>query len=136
MLPRRAPPSWFERKILQSVLARVGSAPIDLVLWNGERYSAAGLRPAAEVFIRDRRTLLKLAINPDLYFGDGYSDDAIRVEGDLVALLQAIYVAKGDYFPERAWAKLMSRWQDWVSRNTRHGSRRNIHHHYDIRTDF
>ena len=30
-------------------------------------------------------------INPDLGFGDGYSDGRIEVEGDLVAFLEAVF---------------------------------------------
>jgi cyclopropane-fatty-acyl-phospholipid synthase len=133
MTPTIRPPSWFEKRLIRSVLARLGSFPIDVVLWNGERVSAGHGPRVASVRIGDRRTLLQLALDPDLRFGDAYSDGAIQVEGDLVALLEAIYRSDDGHRVLRGWR---GRWEDWRQANSLRGSRRNVHHHYDIRTDF
>ena len=42
--------------------------------------------------IADSASLLKLLINPNLYFGDAYSDGSIEIEGDLASLIEAVYV--------------------------------------------
>jgi cyclopropane-fatty-acyl-phospholipid synthase len=66
--------------------------------------------------------------------GDGYAAGSIRVEGDLARLLEAVFRASEP-------TGLLPRWISWGlarvrRRNTRAGSQRHIHHHYDIGNDF
>src|SRR5437867_9462378 len=127
---------WIEHRLLELLLMRTGRLPIQFVLRNGERIQTGDEEPVARVFIRDRRTLWKLACNPELYFGDGYSDGSIRVEGDLVALLDTVCKAGADKLDKGILARAVSRWLEQRQRNSLRGSRKNIQHHYDIRTDF
>jgi cyclopropane-fatty-acyl-phospholipid synthase len=80
---------------------------------------------------KDRRSLIAVLLNPEMNFGDLYSQGDIEVEGDLVRALEALYQA-----PDRLITRLLSRWLALIQSCGLHGARRNIHHHYDIPTDF
>jgi cyclopropane-fatty-acyl-phospholipid synthase len=81
--------------------------------------------------LQDTKALLALWLNPEMAFGDLYSEGRLEVEGDLVRLMEALYAV-----PERRMARLISRALGWLQRNTQSGARRHIHHHYDISADF
>jgi cyclopropane-fatty-acyl-phospholipid synthase len=88
------------------------------------------------VRIKDRQTLLGLLRNPRLGFGDAYSDGRLEIEGDLVQLLGFVYRSSK---PSGAGSSLGQRLGEWLNRprrNTLHGSRENIHRHYDLGNDF
>lgn len=123
--------SRFERMLIHRLLLRAGNPPVQLRLGAGEPIAAADGPHVARLTFRDRRTLFRLALNPDLYFGEGYMEGRIAVEGDLLALLEAIASARTNVRPG-----LIGRWFDRQRSNTLGGSRRNIHHHYDIGNDF
>ena len=73
-------------------------------------------------------------MNPEVVFGDAYSDGRIEVDGDLVRVLESIYPSSRVV---RNWRwRLMSKWLAWVQANSRYGSTRNIRHHYDLPTEF
>lgn len=86
------------------------------------------LRPA--ILIRNWRTLAKVALHPDIGFGDAYSEGDLEIEGDLVRILENLYRS------QRPAGGLFSRLLDWTQANTLQGARRNIHHHYDLSNDF
>lgn len=116
---------------MQVVQKLAGDVPVRLDDAGPEKKQAhvEPLRPA--IVIRRKKTLAAIALNPDIGFGDAYSDGRIEVEGDLVRLLENLYQSPKSHNPG-----LVSRWLDWVQANTLRGSRRNIHHHYDLSNDF
>src|SRR4051794_33760491 len=84
--PAAAPPSAggsLEGKMLRRLLGMVGDPPIEFVLWSGERITTHPT-PSATVRIADRATLLGLAKDPHIRFGDAYSEGKITIDGDLV----------------------------------------------------
>ena len=123
--------SWFNRHLLRVVQKLAGDVPVRLGDDGPVEKQAhvEPLRPA--IVIRRKKTLAAIALNPDIGFGDAYSDGRIEVEGDLVRLLENLYQSPKSHSPG-----LVSRWLDWVQANTLRGSRRNIHHHYDLSNDF
>ncbi len=124
--------SWIDRSLLKAVRRAVGTAPISLALPHLEDRPSTS--PIGTVRIADRATLAGLVMNPEVVFGDAYSDGRIDVEGDLVRVLESIYPSTRVV---RNWRwRLMSKWLAWVQANTRYGSARNIHHHYDLPTEF
>jgi len=128
-----APDRWLVRRLLHAI----GSPPIGVVLWDGEEISASDLPAVAHVFVSDRPTLLKLLWNPSLHFGDAYSTGRIKVKGDLLEFLQAVYRAKaGVYKPPGALPRSVTRWWRRWRTNSPTGSRASIHHHYDLGEDF
>lgn len=127
----------FEKRFLAHLLRSLGDAPLQIRLRNGEPVSAGGNGPATGVQIANGATLARLFINPDLYFGDAYTDGLIEVEGDLVKFLETVFLHR-----RRASAPLFggrSRLAGWMNRsrsNAPSDARRNIHQHYDIGNAF
>jgi cyclopropane-fatty-acyl-phospholipid synthase len=124
--------SWVDHSLLKAVRRAVGSAPISLALPHIENRPDAS--PIGTIRIADRATLAGLVMNPEVVFGDAYSDGRIEVEGDLVRVLESIYPS-ARVVRNLRW-RLMSKWLAWVQANTRYGSTRNIRHHYDLPTEF
>lgn len=124
-----------EKLLLSRMMRAIGNPPVRLVLWNGQEISNHEGDAVARVLIRDRGALLKLVIDPELYFGELYSAQRVEVEGDLLDFLEAVYRTWPLQRPDKIGKKLLAPFGD-VRRNTIPGSRRNIHHHYDIGNDF
>ncbi len=126
----------IEKLLIRRMMALLGDPPVTMVLGKGTVLYAPPGKSAATIFMRDRKTLLKLFANPELHFGDGYTDGSIKVEGDLVQLLEAVFQSmskpsKNSFLAGYA-AKVMHRPRS----NSSAGSKDNIHHHYDIGNDF
>ncbi len=133
-----AKPRSFEGRLLQRVLAVFGNPRIAIDLWNGERVYVAHEPPLVSFKVADRTTLMRLCRDADMNFGEAYCDGAIDVDGDLGVLLEELYrsVARP---AERNAITLARRFAHALHRrpaNTVHGSRDNIHHHYDIGNAF
>ena len=137
----------FDRWLVRRILAESGHPPVVIDLWDGARIASAGPaaaaaagapppEPVARVEIRDRRTLHSLLVNSDVAFGDALSADRIRVHGDLVAFLEAVYRASDAAVRRDSWKRRVKTWLNRPRRNTRRGSQANVHHHYDLGNDF
>ncbi|MGB8768176.1 MAG: cyclopropane-fatty-acyl-phospholipid synthase family protein [Candidatus Korobacteraceae bacterium] len=126
--------SWIDRSLLNAVRRALGTAPISVALPHIENRPNTTSLLVGTVRIADRATLAGLVMNPEVVFGDAYSDGRIEVDGDLVRVLESIYPSARVV---RNWSwRLMSKWLAWIQANTRYGSSRNIHHHYDLPTEF
>jgi cyclopropane-fatty-acyl-phospholipid synthase len=127
----------MEKFLLMKMMSAIGNPPLRIVLWNGEEISDHDGNVVAGVHIHDRGALLKLIADPELYFGELYSTQRVEVQGDLRDFLEAVYRAwpQRGVSRSRAGKKLLASFLD-NRRNTLSGSRRNIHHHYDIGNDF
>ena len=129
----RAVERWLARQILRGL----GSPPVRFVLSSGEEVSVSEAAPVARLVFHDRATLWKLAARPMLEFGEAYSAGRLEVEGNLLELLIAVYRAVA---ATRRPGRLPSLWKakvvHWLQSNTLAGSKRHIHHHYDIGNDF
>src|SRR3984885_14782593 len=124
-------------RMLRRLLSRFGNPPVEFVLWSGERVApASGTAATIKIRIHDRATLLRVLRDPQVQFGEAYSSGRVEVEGDLIQLIELIYrgmpVQPAANSLRARLAGLLRRSQ----RNTMAGSRRNIHHHYDIGNDF
>ena len=128
--------SWIERWLLQRIANSINKAPVRLLLGDGGELSPLKMKPVASVILPDWRTLARLALNPEVEFGDGYADGRILVEGDLVSLLENVFRLSTTAKREGFFSKLLSRWLQLMQSNTLRGSARNIHHHYDLTVDF
>src|SRR5580658_725414 len=127
--------STMNRWFLQRLHRLIGSPPVRLAVGDGEAFPADVTDAVATVRIDGLRTLVSLALNPEVGFGEAYSDGRIEVEGDLVPLLETVLESMPEGGPSRR-ARLFSRGLDWVQANTVRGSAKNIHHHYDLNVDF
>ncbi|GAB4281625.1 MAG: cyclopropane-fatty-acyl-phospholipid synthase family protein [Deferrisomatales bacterium] len=125
----------FDRWLAAQVLRAAGNPPVGLILWDGRRVRSDE-EPSVWVELRDRSLLPRLLVDPSLTFGDGYAEGRIRVRGDLLAFLEAVF------HPARG-PSLLGTTQQAVLRllhhprsNSLRGSRENIHHHYDLGNEF
>src|SRR5580658_3967548 len=129
---------FAEEWLLSRILEATGSAPVRLRVKGGADVSPPGVgAPVATMVIQDRSTLAGLLRDPEVNFGDAYMDGRIEVEGDLVRFLEAIYQGMENSSAAGKWySKAASKWMDLLQDNSRHGSRNNIHRHYDLGNDF
>jgi cyclopropane-fatty-acyl-phospholipid synthase len=120
----------LDRRLLRTIHQIAGSAHVRMELGGSSRRMS--LCPTLPIIrLKDRKTLIAVLLNPEMNFGDLYSQGDIEVEGDLVRALEALYLA-----PDRLITRLLSCWLGWIQSCGLRGARRNIHHHYDIPTDF
>ncbi len=126
--------SWADSSLLKMMRRTIGAAPIALALAHVENRPSPASSSIGTIRIADRTTLVALMMNPEMVFGDAYSDGRIEVEGDLVRILESVYRSSR---VTRSWCgRLMSKWLSWAQSNTRYGSSRNVHYHYDLPTEF
>jgi cyclopropane-fatty-acyl-phospholipid synthase len=124
------PHKRLDRRLLSSIHQITGPARVRMELGFSSRQMS--LCPTLPVIrLKGRRTLIAVLLNPEMNFGDLYSQGDIEVEGDLVRALEALYQA-----PDRLITRLLSHWLSWIQSCGLRGARRNIHCHYDIATDF
>ncbi len=125
------PLQWFQRALLSAL--QKGSAPAGVRLAMGRPDNNVAMLPSAvpTIWIKDGPALLALARNPQINFGDLYSEGRIEVEGDVVTLIEHLY-----HIPVSLSARLYSKWLALMESNSLSGSQGNIHHHYDISNDF
>ena len=126
------------RRLAERLLAALGNPPVRLLLWSGEAVTTARDPPVVTLRIADRATLVRLMLDPDMQFGEAFTDGRIEcVEGDLVRGLETTFRASAvnpdAYDLVRRWARARSILR---RRNTVDGSRRNIHAHYDLGNEF
>ncbi len=122
---------WLARKVLRAL----GDPPIRLSLWDGTDVNPCPAAPVARVFVRDRGAFYLLLLNPELQFGELFSSNRLRIEGDLTTFLEALYRAKA----HSEYGKLQQHLLRWINRprkNTLARARDNIYQHYDIGNDF
>jgi cyclopropane-fatty-acyl-phospholipid synthase len=125
-----------DRWLLRRISSFLGDPPIEFLVRGGARVRATSA-PIGRVTFASRATLLWILADPWMRFGDAYSDGTLTVDGDLVAVLEAVYRASG-MGDKPSWLR---RAADLTHRrrphgNTLRGSRDNIHHHYDIGNAF
>jgi cyclopropane-fatty-acyl-phospholipid synthase len=130
--PRPGRPPVLDRWVLMRIQQRLTPAPLDFRLWDGTGVRSADPRPVGTIVIKDRPTLWGLAHHPDLQFGEAFTAGSLEVEGDLVATLEAIYLAlEAHVTPSRRRAS-----RPRMRVNSRPRARLNVHHHYDLGNDF
>jgi cyclopropane-fatty-acyl-phospholipid synthase len=126
--PRVSP---LDRWLAQRVQQGIEPVAVRLELWDGTSPYSALARPVGDVIVRDRRALLGLAVDPNLWFGEAYTAGRIDIRGELEPVVEALSRASA---PESSWI-------DWVRTaiaipTTLSGARHNVHHHYDLGNDF
>lgn len=129
-------PRSTDQWLLERISDAIGDLRVRVVFADSQSFSPPN-SPVATVVVPDRKTLIRLILDPEVAFGEGYTDGTIQVQGDLVKLLEAAYQSKFHRDPEGPlYSKLASKWMSWLQDNTLRGSRNNIHCHYDLSNDF
>lgn len=122
--------------LLKSIYRAAGQPAVRLRLRNGAEVSPKDTLDVADIIIQDRKTLLRLLLDPEAEFGDAYSKGRIALEGDLVRALEILYRSMQEAAHHGWYVKLVSKCMEYVQRGSLRGSRRNIHRHYDLNTEF
>jgi cyclopropane-fatty-acyl-phospholipid synthase len=119
----------LDRWALERIQQTVRTAPIRFLLWDGFELPPAGGVPAvATIVFRTRAALLKWMWNPELQFGETYMAGAVEIRGDLLKLLDEIYLTwSGSTGSPRSL---------WQRANDAFTARANVHHHYDLGNEF
>ena len=128
--------SALEKWLLQKIYDAVGRPPLRLMLKSGASVSPETDLPVANIVIDDLKTLMWMVMDPEVGFGDAYRDGRITVEGDLLAALESVMERMTRANHRNWYGKVVSKGMDFLQRNSLHGSRKNIHRHYDLGTDF
>src|SRR5215472_7492722 len=83
--------SRIDEWILQAIYRAAGQPSVRLAIRNSDAVSPKDALPVANIVIQDRKTLLRLLLDPEAEFGDAYSKGRIALEGDLVSALEILY---------------------------------------------
>jgi cyclopropane-fatty-acyl-phospholipid synthase len=127
--PSAAPDRW----LLRSIADALPGSGVALSLWDG---TTAGEDRGLRVRFKAREALWRIARNPELHFGDLYSEGLLEVEGDLVTVLERIYDATAAGRRTQS-SPLWSLWREQSTRSRTIGAARdNARHHYDLGNDF
>jgi cyclopropane-fatty-acyl-phospholipid synthase len=129
-------PSSVDRLLIQRIRTAIGNLPVAMSIGKSGQDSPAGAEPVARVHIANRRTLMKIALDPEVAFGDAYMTGGISVDGDLVRFLELVLKSMQQAERSGWYSRLRSRWLRRTQANSLRGSARNIHHHYDLTADF
>ncbi|HUI58541.1 MAG TPA: cyclopropane-fatty-acyl-phospholipid synthase family protein [Bryobacteraceae bacterium] len=92
--------------------------------------------PAPAILYRDRAALVRSILGGECGFGDGYANGHVRVDGDLVTVLEEVYRSLRAAHSPTWLERSLKRVRLLAHPNSRAGARRNIHRHYDIGTGF
>ncbi len=101
-----------------------------------------GSGPPVRVHVRDRRTILRILLNPPLGIGESYMDGGLVLpDGDVGVFLDLIgrNFDHSRYTPRRTGAAVRlwrAAWRAVDGWNDRAAARRNVRRHYDLSTEF
>jgi len=135
-LPVAAPAA--ARAVFQ-LLSRLQTGTLDLQLPDGSQARFGnGQAPRAALRLNDWRMCSAVLKAGDVGFAESWIDGAWS-SPDLVALL-TLFIANREAVESAIygswWGSLAHRVRHWLNRNSRRGSRKNIHAHYDLGNAF
>lgn len=123
--------TWRER-LMARCLGWMGDPPVTVQFDNGERVTTSKQTPVTTVHFdaesSSLASILRMIYDPYRFFGEGYADGHIRVEGDLVEMLDAVFRSAPSGFKMRRGGV--------PNNNSTVASKNNIHQHYDLGNDF
>jgi cyclopropane-fatty-acyl-phospholipid synthase len=120
-----------DRTLAAGLQRTIEASAVRVELWDGSSPYSATRPPIGDLIIHDRRTLLGLIVDPELWFGEAYMFGRLDVRGGLEPVVEALSRTEG---PRSSWVE----WMRTVTTlpNTVTGARRNVHHHYDLGNSF
>jgi cyclopropane-fatty-acyl-phospholipid synthase len=127
-------------RLLFAALSRMSVGSIQVLLPDGRSHTFRGGTPGPQgaITVADWRSLSLLVRSGDIGFAEGF----IRGYWTTPDLTRLIEVAALNMDPIEAtlsgkgWMRSLYRLRHWLRPNTRRGSRRNIHRHYDLGNEF
>ena len=119
-----------DRWLAERVQRLVAPVAVRLELWDGTSPFSASDPPVGDLVVRDRRTLLGLAVNPDLWFGETYAAGRLAIRGAAEPVIEALSRVSGPAATWRARLRALL-----APPNSLRDARRNVSH-YDLGNDF
>jgi cyclopropane-fatty-acyl-phospholipid synthase len=120
----------WDRRAAAHLQRAIREAGVRVELWDGSSPFGHG-QAIGDLVIRDRRALLGLIVNPELYFGEAYMTGRLDVRGSLEGVVEALSRLPA---PATTWHHRLSSRLAWP--NSLASARRNVHLHYDLGNDF
>ena len=120
-----------DRWLAARVQRMIEPAAVRLELWDSSSTYAGSREPIGDLLVGDRRTLLGLALNPDLWFGESYMMGRLEVRGSLEPVVEAL-TANSPLRP--SWPQRLR--MTFSRGNSLSHARHNVHHHYDLGNPF
>lgn len=127
---------WLLLRLLQQIIRVGGLTIIDPM---GRSHALGQTEPVVAVRISDWRTVRRIALNPDLAFGEAFMDGTLKIErGEVFDLLELCLMNLASH---------KGNWMQRMRRKIRHLTRRvaqhnpvpvaraNVAHHYDLSDD-
>ena len=133
----RGKPPAAARAVL-GLLSRLQHGTLDLQLPDGSSARYGSGEPQATLYVRDWAVFGRALRSGDIGFAEAFIDGQWQSD-DLSALLTLLVANRGEL--ESAvygswWGSLLHRLRHALNRNSRRGSARNIHAHYDLGNSF
>ena len=127
-------PLWMlERSLIERAFERAGNPRVVVVMWDGtligDPQTAVG-----QIIIQQPGVLRRLFWNPDLAFGECYSEGGLLIHGDLQAVLLEVNRGLSRVRTRRPVRRTIKRLTSRSHSLT--NSQSNVHHHYDLGNDF
>ena len=129
--PTRRRVTALDRWLASQVQQTIEKAGVRLELWDGSSPYEASRPTVGDLVVGDRRALIGIAVNPDLYFGESYMAGRLHVRG---VMRQVFAALSGASLADPTWRQRIS--AALASANSLRSARRNVHHHYDLGNDF
>ena len=129
--------TWLDRWLVHKMLEIAGNPRVRISLWDGVEVTPPYEDPIAVMVYSDRGALLKSIVDPELYWGDLYSKDRVKFEGNLTEFMQTVFLGIRGRKDKRSLIRKMVLWLDrrFISRS-QDNAKENIHHHYDLGNEF
>jgi cyclopropane-fatty-acyl-phospholipid synthase len=125
-------PTLIDRWLATHVQRTIDAAAVRLTLWDGSSpCEVSGRCLVGDLVVHDRSTLIGLALNPDLWFGEAYMAGRMEIRGAIEPVVEAL---TGLSAPEPSWRQRLA--TALSVPNTLRGARDNVHCHYDLGNDF
>jgi cyclopropane-fatty-acyl-phospholipid synthase len=131
-------PSFVQKAFSYVLKLKFGSLTVQLPDGERYRYQAAGAGPDADFIIHNYSFARRLFEAGDIGIADAY----IAKEWDTPDLTKFLMLfcvnheAVQTLLPGRPFVRLYQRFRHWLNRNSKSGSKRNIHAHYDLGNAF
>lgn len=134
--PPAGPVTPVDRFLLRLFKTAIGRPPLTFTLWDDDRPKPSQTgRAVGRITFLTRMALWQTCLHPELGFGDRYAAGEIRIDGDLVRVLQAGFAAM-DRSPFTQFKRRFLTRLPPPHGNSQGESRRNIAWHYDLGNDF
>jgi cyclopropane-fatty-acyl-phospholipid synthase len=124
--------TFIDRSLAEGFQRWLRPGRLRLELWDGSSSWPSDTASVGDVVVADRWALVKLIVDPDLQFGELYTQGRVTLRGQLEEIMEAAsFLPRPDGLSLREWIALHV-----TRRNGLTTSRRNVHHHYDLGNDF